>query len=348
MKNIFILIAVLCTGLSLLGQTPNDFIENAKNVNSNFIVYKLNLEKNQLEYDKSLIQAMNRKAEIAAEITRLNGENQTQGNLSAFYSELLADIFEVKNQEIKSAISEISLKIAKLDYTDNQNLFDKGLISSNTLQNASITLRDAQTDLEQVEGDLEMALKNFKKDTGIQWQQMEIFIPEYDKYLIKDEKWLENSKAYKISEFNLEMADFDMENLSINASRYDKRLAEISYRQKEIDLDLSREKALDQKRDFEDSLYFLKKQMETVKERLSLSKTDLEDVKARHVKGLVSDIELYNQEKAYLNVLTQYNTTLKSFWTTLSSYVINADQDVVDDVLRENLEKVKLEASKNE
>jgi len=235
-----------------------------------------------------------------------------------------------------------------LDYTDNQNLFEKGLISSNTLQNASITLRDSQTDLEQVKGDLEIALKNFKKDTGIQWQPMEIFIPVYDKYLIKDEKWLENAKAYQISQYNLEMAEFDMKNLSVNASQYDKRLAEISLRQKEIDLALSKEKALDQKRDFEDSLYFLKKQMETVKERLSLSKSDLKDVKVRHDKGLVSDTELYNQEKAYLNVLSQYNTTLKSFWTTLSNYVINSDQKIVDDVLRENLEKVKLEASKNE
>jgi len=347
MKNIFILIAVLFICLSLLGQSPNDFIESAKKVNSNYILYELNLEKNHLEYDKALIQAINKKAEFAAEITRLNGENQTQGNLSAFYSELLTDIFEVKNQEIKKAISNMSLKIASVDYVDNQNLFDKGLISSNTLQNASITLRDAQTDLEQVEGDLEIALNNFKKDLGIEWVPVNIVAVEYQKYVISDKNWLEKSKLVTISQYNLEMAEFDIDNLSANASEYDRRLTEISHRQKEIDLSLSQENALDQKRELEDSLYFIKKQMETLKERLSLSKSDLEDVKVRHTKGLVSDTELFNQEKAHLNILSQYNTTLNSFWSTLSNYVINSDQDV-EKILRENLEKVELEATKNE
>ncbi|MFP4461328.1 MAG: TolC family protein [Thermotogota bacterium] len=347
MKNIIILIAVLTTCLSLLGQSPKDIIDTAKQINTNYRIYELNVEKNQLDYDKALIEAINRKSEIAAEISRLNGENQTQENLSAFYSEILNHIFEVKTQEINRSISDISLKIVQLDYQDSQNLFDKGLISSNALQNASITLRDAKTDLEQTHGDLEWALKNYKEDLGLEWEPVDIFMPDYEAYVIAKEQWLTSSKMVQISEYNLEMAEFDLDNLSQNASKYDKRIADISLEQKEIDLNMAKENALNQKRELEDSLYFLKKQMETLEERLILSNDDLEDVKTRYDKGLVSDTQLFNQEKSHLSVLSQYNATLKSYWTTLSNYVINSDQDV-EEALRENLEKVQSEAQKNE
>ncbi|MEA1884628.1 MAG: TolC family protein [Thermotogota bacterium] len=347
MKKFIIFIAVLSTSLMLLGQSPKDIIDTAKEVNLNYRIYELNMEKNQLDYDKALIEAINKKSEIAAEINRLNGENQTQGNLSSFYSEILNHIFEVKTQEINHSISEISLKIAELDYQDSQNLFDKGLISSNALQNASITLGDAKTDLEQKQGDLEMALKNYKEDLGMEWEPLDIFVPDYNQYVITNNEWLEDSKTVQISEYNLEMAEFDIENLSLNASKYDQKIADISLEQKKIDLSLARENTLDQKRDLEDSLYFLKKQLETLKERLTLSNDDLEDVKTRHEKGLVSDTQLFNQEKSHLSVLSQYNATLKSYWTTLSNYVINSDQDV-EEALRANLEKVESEALQNE
>jgi outer membrane protein TolC len=143
------------------------------------------------------------------------------------------------------------------------------------------------------------------------------------------------------------MAEFDIENLSMNASNYDKKIANISLEQKKIDLSLAKENTLDQKRDLEDSLYFLKKQLETLEERLTLSQDDLEDVRTRYEKGLVSDTQLFSQEKSHLSVLSQYNATVKSYWTTLSNYVINSDQDV-EEALRKNIEKVESEALKNE
>jgi hypothetical protein len=73
----------------------------------------------------------------------------------------------------------------------------------------------------------------------------------------------------------------------------------------------------------------------------------LEDVRTRYEKGLVSDTQLFNQEKSHLSVLSQYNATVKSYWTTLSNYVINSDQDV-EEALRKNIEKVESEALKNE
>lgn len=347
MKRIIIFIAVLITCLMMFGQSPQDIIDTAKQVNTNYRIYELNAEKNELDYDKAIIEAINRKSEIAAEISRLNGENQTKGNLSSFYSEILNHIFEVKTQEINLAISDISLKIAELDYQDSQNLFDKGLISSNALQNASITLRDAKTDLEQKQGDLELALKNYKEDLGMEWEPLDIFVPDYNQYVIPDSEWLEVSKTVQISKYNLEMAEFDIENLSMNASNYDKKIADISLEQKKIDLSLAKENTLDQKRDLEDSLYFLKKQLETLEERLTLSQDDLEDVRTRYEKGLVSDTQLFSQEKSHLSVLSQYNATVKSYWTTLSNYVINSDQDV-EEALRKNIEKVESEELKNE
>ncbi len=346
MKRFFILIAVLLTALALFGQSKTNIIDSAKRVNANYRIYSLNVEKNQLDYDKASIEAFNKKSEIAAEITRLNGENQTQGNLSSFYSEILNHIFEVKTLQINLAVSDKSQQIAQLDYKDSKSLFDKGLISSSTLQSASITLRDAKTDFEQKQGDLALALKNYQEDLGLPWEPIDVLIPDYDQYIITEQNWIEGSKGVQISAYNLEMAQFDIENLSSNASKYDKKIANITLAQKEIDLSLAKENALNQKRDLEDSLYFLAKQMETIQERLALSNDDLNDVKTRHEKGLVSDTQLFNQEKSHLGVLSQYNTTLKSYWTTLSNYVIHSDQDV-EAALKKNLEKLESEALTN-
>jgi hypothetical protein len=74
----------------------------AKGVNGNYRLYELNTEKTQLDYDKALIEAMNTKAELAAESSRASGENGLLNNLSSFYSEIINDIFEIKNKKIST------------------------------------------------------------------------------------------------------------------------------------------------------------------------------------------------------------------------------------------------------
>ena len=323
--SVFVSLLVLTTAYSTSLLT---IVDSPKTVNSNYTLYELNREKTQLDYDKGMIEAMNRKAELAAESSRASGENKTQNYLSSFYSEILNDIFDVKTKEISHQSAVLTVKVAEIDYNDKENLYKKGLVSENDLKDASLTLQEAKSDLEQAKDDLDFATSNYKKDTSLDWESMDLFIPDYEALLISDDKWLEESLSVEMSDYSLEMAKYDIQNLSSNSSLYDKKVADISLKQKEIDLELAKESALDQKDNFEDGLYFTYKGLQTSIERVAIAKEDLEDVQERYNKGLVSDTEVYNQEKQYLSKISGYNNSLKSYWTTLSSYLLNADSDL--------------------
>ena len=347
MKKFLFIIALLSIVSILMGQSLTGIVESAKNVNMNYKLYELNLEKTRLDYDKGVIEAINQKAEIAAQINRLSGENKSQSNLSSFYSEVLEDIFDVKIQTLNMTIAELTVKSAKLDYEDNDNLYNKGLVAYTGLKNASITYRDAQTDLEQVKVDLELAQKNFKRHTGLEWTDLELFILDYQTLLISESEWLNNSKTVGISQYNLDMAEYDIKNLSSNSSLFDRKIANIGLEQAEIDLEMTKENVLNQKNNYEDSLYFMHKQLYTSQEKVTIAKEDYDDVKNRHSKGLVSDKELFAQERSYLNTLSQYYSRLKSYWTTLSGYIISADKNM-EAVIRDNLKKIESETKEKE
>jgi outer membrane protein TolC len=300
----------------------------AKGVNGNYRLYELNTEKTQLDYDKALIEAMNTKAELAAESSRASGENRIQGNISSFYSEILNDIFDIKTKELSVQTNELTVKISDISYNDKENLYDKGLVSENNFKDASLTLKDAKSDRDKAKTDLDIALDSFKKDTSLDWDGADLFVPDCQLLLVNEEKWIEESLSVQISEYSLEMGKYDIQNLSSNSSLYDKKIADISLEQKEIDLEIAKENALSQKDNYEDGLEYTYKQLQTSMERVNLAKDDLEDVQERYTKGLVSDTEVYNQEKQYLSKVSQYNNSLKSYWTTLSSYLLNADSDM--------------------
>ncbi|HPJ89478.1 MAG TPA: TolC family protein, partial [Thermotogota bacterium] len=143
-----------------------------------------------------------------------------------------------------------------------------------------------------------------------------------------DDEWLEVSLSVLTSEYSLEQSKYDIQNLSLNSSLYDKKIADISLEQSEIDLELSKETALNQKDTYEDGLYYTYKQLQTSIERVNIAQDELDDVIERYNKGLVSETDFYTQKKQYLSTVSQYDSSLKSYWTTLSSYLISTNSDV--------------------
>ncbi|HOO34345.1 MAG TPA: TolC family protein, partial [Thermotogota bacterium] len=159
-------------------------------------------------------------------------------------------------------------------------------------------------------------------------EDMDLFVPEYEALLISDDEWLEVSLSVLTSEYSLEQSKYDIQNLSLNSSLYDKKIADISLEQSEIDLELSKETALNQKDTYEDGLYYTYKQLQTSIERVNIAQDELDDVIERYNKGLVSETDFYTQKKQYLSTVSQYDSSLKSYWTTLSSYLISTNSDV--------------------
>jgi len=323
--SVFVTLLVMTTAYSA---SLLSIVDAAKTVNSNYKLYELSMEKTQLDYDKAMIEATNKKAELSAKSSKASGDNSTQNNLSSFYSEILNDIFDIKSKEITCQTNELTVKIAEIDANDKENLFKKGLVSENDLKDASLTLKEAKSDLEQAKEDLELSLNNYKKDTSLEWEDMDLFVPEYEALLISDDEWLEVSLSVLTSEYSLEQSKYDIQNLSLNSSLYDKKIADISLEQSEIDLELSKETALNQKDTYEDGLYYTYKQLQTSIERVNIAQDELDDVIERYNKGLVSETDFYTQKKQYLSTVSQYDSSLKSYWTTLSSYLISTNSDV--------------------
>ncbi|HOO34291.1 MAG TPA: TolC family protein, partial [Thermotogota bacterium] len=182
--SVFVTLLVMTTAYSA---SLLSIVDAAKTVNSNYKLYELSMEKTQLDYDKAMIEATNKKAELSAKSSKASGDNSTQNNLSSFYSEILNDIFDIKSKEITCQTNELTVKIAEIDANDKENLFKKGLVSENDLKDASLTLKEAKSDLEQAKEDLELSLNNYKKDTSLEWEDMDLFVPEYEALLISDD-----------------------------------------------------------------------------------------------------------------------------------------------------------------
>jgi len=338
MKKILLLMLMCLLALTTFSTSLITIVDRAKEVNPNYVLSELNSEKAELDYEKAMIEAMNEKMELAAEINKFSGDQQVLRNLTDFYAEILDDIFTVKTQKLDKQIKALNVEIAKKDYEDKKDLFDKDLVSENDLTDASLTYQDAQSSLSKSEKDLQVALDTFKRDTSLDYDEVDLFVPEYEKILVSKEEWVDANISVKIASDNVDIASYDKQNLSSNASKYQKKLADINLKQKEIDMRLAVISAEDQKQNFEDTLDFLKEQLETLDERVGLVKDNLDDIKTRYKKGLVSETELNNQEIAYLNQLNQYYSTLNSYWTTLSNYLLNSDSDL-EELIRNEIQQ---------
>lgn len=331
---------VLLTSITL-SMEVQELFNRAKEVNSNYILSELALEKATMEYDKSMIEASNRKSELSAETAFLNGKSSADKYVKSFYTEIIGAVFSIKSSEKALDIAKLNYENSNIDYEKNEGLFKKALLSKQDLDDSRIDLDDKLNSLNKAQQDFDNLIDDFKRYTGIEWSQASdtsIEIPDYRKYLVNEDTWFAKSLSLGSSRKNLESAEYEVENLYSNSSEYAKRSAEINRKQKEIELEMSEITLRNDKRTSEQSLEYSRKQLENLAGKLEIEKDIFKDTQDRYEKELVSKQQFYQQKISFLNSEKQLIDAQKSYWNSLTGYLMSIGR-TPEDVLVEEVSK---------
>lgn len=321
-KGILICFLFVSVQLSFFCVTPVEVLTKAREVNDNFILAGLTLEKTNLEYEKSLIEATNRKMEIAAEIARLTGLTGYENYIKSFYNEVIAAFFSLKSSQKAAEISGINFAITKLEHEKNDGLLKKALLSEPEWKNSRIKLDEALDVYEKAQEDLKNLTTNYKRTAGYETLELDISAPDFTQFLVTEEVWLKKARGYLNAKLNYDSAKYDQDTLFTSASEYAKKIAAYNLKQKELDLKIAQINALNDKRTKEQSLFYEKRQIDNALKKVEMSASDLKDMTDRLKKGLITETQLNQQKVILLTAEKLWVDSQKNYWTTFLDYLI--------------------------
>ncbi len=332
----FMIFILVLFSVSFSMELPELF-KKAMEVNSNYILSELALEKADMEYQKAVIESTNKKTELSAEISLLNGKSSVDKYVKSFYTEIIGAVFSVRSSEKALEVARLNYENSKMDFEKSEGLFKKSLLSKQDLDNAQITLEDKENSLNKAREDYDNLLADFSRYTGIEWSEVSgivLEIPDYRKYMVSEETWFAKSYSIEIAQKNLESAVYDLENLYSNSSEYTKRSSEIAKKQKEIDFEMAEITLRNDKRTSEQNLEYLRKQLENLNGKLEIERDIFKDTEDRYKKELVSQ-QQYNQQKiSCLNSEKQVIDAQKNYWNSLIAYLMSTGKTPEDILIK--------------
>jgi len=323
MRKLFFL-GILCLFfLNLYGVGFFEVLNSATAVNLNYKVSQLLLEKVDLDYQKEVIEAENKKAVLQAEISKLNSTVTQRKYLSDFYTEILDDFFSILSGTVSVESAGINLEIGKTDLENQKILFQKKLSSQDNLTQASLTADDYMISFRKATEELESQKRAYLFHSGNKPEMFTFHIPSYEGLFVNQDEWLKKNTSYQTALLNVEIAQYDVNNLALNVSQYDMRVAEINHEQKKTDLTISKINAINQKITSEQNIATLFEQVEIAKKRNELKENEFNDYEARYKKGFISETQYLLQKVSFLSTQKQYIDAANNYWSALISYVFS-------------------------
>lgn len=157
----------------------------------------------------------------------------------------------------------------------------------------------------------------------------EIELPLVDFHdLVSEDEYLDNLLSVKIAETNMKIAEYDLNNLSAAASKYERRTAELAYQKAKMNYEKTLKEAKDTYRSTINSLEVMLSNLKVLKERIDLNESILKDYQDRYEKGLISKKELNAQKINLLNARKNYLNSLQNYYNTIITLLIDAGKDV--------------------
>ncbi|MDD3601306.1 MAG: TolC family protein [Defluviitoga tunisiensis] len=305
-----------------------DVFETSKEKSNIYKMAQIDLEKTLLDYDKAMIEAINKKAELAGELAYQQGLMNYNSSIKEYYSDILDRIFNLYLQEINVNVANLQLKSAQITYDNNSELFNRGLISSDDLKSSELTVKDAENNLKNANINLETAQDNLSKIYEGNIKEITINIPALEGFFVSDDEYLNNSYALKLSKLNVELSEYDLNNLPSNASNYTVKITQATHQKNLLTLEDTNEKLKEAHKLTKNSLEILYRTLQNLKERVDLSQNTFNDTKNRFDKGLVSELELISSNIEYLNAQKNYYDSLKNYLETYINYVVDTGRSL--------------------
>ena len=317
---------ILVTGMFSAGLT--EVFDTAKASSTIYKTAQLDLEKANLDYNKAKIEATNRKLELSGELSYYSGLSNYNASMKDYYGDIVDRVLDVYVEEINVKTADLQLKNAQITYDNNSELFNNGLISEDDLKSSELDVSDAQNNLESAKLNLETAKDNLKELYEGDYSQIEINIPTYEGIFVSDQEYLNNNYNLKLAQINVDISQYDLNNLPANASSYDKRITEITHQKNILTLQDSQDTLIEAHKTTKNSIETLYKNLKNLEERMSLTQSTYKDTMDRFNKGLVSELELNTANINYLTTQKNYYESVRSYIKAYINYVIDTGRSL--------------------
>lgn len=326
-KSVLLLITLLMVVISF-SVSLVDVFEIAKEKSNIYKIAQIDLEKTLLDYDKTMIEAINKKIELAGELAYQKGLMDYNNSIKEYYADILSRVFNLYLQEINVNIITLQLKSAQINYDNSKELYNRGLISDDDLKSAELDVKDVENYLKNSQISLETAQDNLKKVYDGDIKEITIVVPTLDGLFVSDEEYLNKSYALKLAKLNAALSEYDLNNLPSNASIYTKKITEATHQKNLLTLEDTEDKLLEAHKIIINSLEILDRTLQNLQERVKLSQKTFNDTKNRFDKGLVSELELNVANINYLNSQKTYYESLQNYLKTYINYVVDTGRSL--------------------
>jgi outer membrane protein TolC len=145
---------------------------------------------------------------------------------------------------------------------------------------------------------------------------------------VSDQEYLNNNYNLKLAQINVDISQYDLNNLPANASSYDKRIAEIIHQKNILTLQDSQDTLIEAHKTTKNSIETLYKNLKNLEERMSLTQSTYKDTMDRFNKGLVSELELNTANINYLTTQKNYYESVRSYIKAYINYVIDTGRSL--------------------
>ena len=319
----FLVLFLMVIPLVAFSATIVDLFQSAQASNTTFTIAQLNLKLANMNYDKAMIQASNKGEKLSAELNHVSSLISYTNNLKGYYEQIDDAVFKVLTSEIDLEVGKLNLQAAIINYNNSESLFKKSLISENDLKEVSITASNSQNQLKNLEWEYNDAVKNFKQTTGSDWKDIEISIPKFESLPASQSVWMKNDLSVESADLNLQIAQYNLQNIPSNSSEYTKEIAQIQVKKSEINYENAQLSSEESFLSSKQNLEFTYTSLLNSKKSLEISYENLKDMKLRYDQGLVSETDYINQRIQYLNAKENYYKSLNKCWNALCTYLIS-------------------------
>ncbi|RKX43249.1 MAG: hypothetical protein DRP33_01675 [Thermotogae bacterium] len=301
----------------------NDVIELAKQNSTTYMKAVLNFDQAKNDYDKAMIEAKNKRQQLVAERSWLQAQQTYNQSLKNFLNELLDSYIGLVENDLQVQIAENKLKIAEIDFQENQDLYNKGVVALQDLQSASSTRLQSEASLEEAKLSLEQVKQDLLILLGEEVQVVDASTVNIDVKLPTADQLITESLAVQIAQIDVQVAQMDYDSL-INPSQYTKDKCE---RTLKIAQNALKETQNSVKKSYQSLLLAtenLKKYIQAQRETVSVAKSQFDSAENNYKVGVASEKDLLNAESNYLMAQKNLLGYVKSFLKNLCSLYIDA------------------------
>lgn len=329
MKKFAIIIFIF---LSLIGLSESFFYFVLNNLdNSNYYeIYLLEKTNADFEYEKSLIESINKQTDILANLNYYQKINSYRNNLQNSFKDVLNIFFDYQKALLLEELNNAQIKIANNNFKNSSSLYERQLISKDNFRKTELNLKELQLKIDIDNRNKEetiIKLNAFFED-NYDFELINLEIYDFRDIVINKDTFLNNNINLKISNLSLSMITYDYERLSPSSSPFDKLIITNNYKKEKLNNDIIRKNIEDSYKQLNNNLELLYNNLLIQRERIDIEKNIYDDDLRRFEAKIISENEYLNSKINLLSQKQNFYNSLHSYYDLIINYLFQSGLDV--------------------